>query len=405
MTTNNFIKTNQSKCMSIRIATSVNRLLTMLLLATTLVGTISFVGCTASTDSPEITFEKAKMFADRGKHDDAILAYTAALEAFPDRADVYYLRGVSYENLQLPEKALEDYSTCLKLDPSRSDAINNKGVVLAQLERFDEAIQEFTLLVNEFPEDALARRNRGLCLHDLGKFDEAVLDYKKAIELAPEDAQTWFQLGNVFLEQDSLQDAVTNFDKAIALDGRYAKAWMNRGVARFNMGQKQEALADLQQARTFDSNIVIPGIDWAEVGPAADVVVAAKPVMADNVPFDWSGCLAFAKQTLLEKGFTELQEASVFPEQRCGVLQGIFNGHSRQIYIGLRANENSSSVALPAIAQTDPDVVLSLLVLEIAEPQDAAVLPELLVHSFLEKWDASGDVAKPLLISVELPGE
>ncbi len=376
-----------------------------LLILTSLVIATAVSGCTASSDSPEVTLEKANILADRGQYDDAIPVYTKAIEAFPDRADVYYKRGICYENLKLHGRALEDYASCLQLDPENTDAINNKGVVLAQIGKFEEAALEFSLLVNQFPDNVLARRNRGLCQHDLGKFDEAIVDYNMAIELDAEDPHSWFQLGNVFLEQNKLAEAVSNYDKAIELDADYAKAWMNRGVAKYNLGQKKEALDDLQQARRLNDNIVIPGIDWAETTPASDVVVVARPAIPADADADWNSCLAFAKRELLDRNFTEVSVASAFPDQRCGLLDAIKDGQRQQVYIGVTNAGDSTHIALPAVTGPDPATSRCLLVMEFTKTAGDEASESFTVRSFVEDWRLLGQTATPILINVELLSE
>ena len=164
-------------------------------------------GCSVNSDSPEVILEKANIMSDRGRYEDAIPLYTQAAKGFPDRAHIYYRRGVCYENLQQPDllpRALEDYSKCLESQPSHLDSLNNMGVVLAKLERYEDAAEAFTGLIRQQPDNVLALRNRGLCHHDLGNFDEALADYTATVTLAPQEAENWFQRGNVYLQQGQL---------------------------------------------------------------------------------------------------------------------------------------------------------------------------------------------------------
>ena len=362
-------------------------------------------GCSATTDSPEVTLEKANMLADRGRFDDAIPVYTKALELFPQRADVYFRRGVCYENIDLPEKALLDYSKCLELDPQFTDAINNKGVILAKLGRFADAIHEFTLLVNQYPENALARRNRGLCHHDLGQFDAAIADYNKAIELVPDDAQSWFQLGNVYLEQEKLEEAINSYNKAISLDAEFSKAWMNRGVAKYSLGQKPEALADLQQARLLNDNIVIPGIDWANAASEADVVVVAKPVIPELKADDWEACMALAKHELLDRNFASISVQIAYADLRCGILDADKDGTHRQIVVGVKRDPSATDVDLPAATSNTSPLPTSLLLLVYKPAADDPADGTLEVASFTENWNPATTTSKPVLLNVSLPVE
>ena len=350
-------------------------------------------GCMASSDSPDVTLEKGNILADRGKYDDAIPVYTRAIEAFKDRPDVYYRRGVCYENLELFDKALVDYTKCLELDPEYADAINNKGVVLAQVQRFQEAADQFTLLVEKYPDNVLALRNRGLCLHDLGKYSDAIQDYRKAIELDETDAQTWFQKGNVFLEQDMFGEAIADFNKAIELDAGYAKAWMNRGVAQYHRGNRTEAMADLRKSSELDENIVIPGIDWAEAAPEADVVIVAKPVFSEDVS-TWNTVELFVKDFLVKNGYGAVTITESFTELQCALVSATKNDISFRIYVGV---ERDGKVSLPAPSGVTDESQAMLLVVK-SERKSAEEPVQLSVVQVNENW--SPGALNPVVIEI-----
>jgi len=156
----------------------------------------------------------------RGKHDEAVDAYTRALARRPDDASLYYDRGV---------------------------ALGRQG-------HWDEAVADFTKAISLDSKSALAYRNRGLAYHDLGQVAASIEDYTVAIRLDPHDSQNLFERGNVYLDAGQYQKAITDFDQAIALDPKRAAAWLNRGEAQRRLGHTQQSQADLAQARFLDPN-------------------------------------------------------------------------------------------------------------------------------------------------------
>lgn len=358
------------------------------------------IGCTASSDSPDVVLEQANILRDRGQFNEAVEAYDKALKFFPDRADVYFDRGGCYENLQLPKKALTDYSKCLELDPEHSKAINEKGVVLAKMKDFQKAADQFSLLIEKYPDNVLAWRNRGLCLHDLGNYEGALRDYEQAIKLDNENAQTWFQKGNVRLQQGLYADAILDYDKAIELDPTFSKAWMNRGVSRYNQGNKQEAMAELMHARELNNDIIIPDIDWAESAPVADVVITATPMLAESF-VGWPACEAFAKAYLVQQGFSEIESRRTFVDQQCGVLKATKAGLAFDIYIGQQSSDKSNVVSLPAIETPAEGSQVGLLVLTLSTPNGDND-GELTVADFKDNWEYSTAKSKPVVVEVSL---
>lgn len=367
---------------------------------------LTLLGCT-SGDTPEVTFERGRLLADRGQFDDAIPFYDKALAANFESPELFYERGRAFENLNLLDKALLDYESALKLSPELSQAINNKGVVLAKLERFQDAADVFSQLIQMREDDVLALRNRGLCFHDLGQFEKALADYDQALKVAEDDAVTWFQRGNVFLEQDKLTEAVADFSHAIDLDPAYAKAWMNRGVARFQMQEREAALQDLKQAQQLDDSIVLPAIDWLTVAnttasdsaaTAADQRTAARPVMPETASDSgWQEVQAAAQQALTEHGISDLQLITAFPSQLCGRFAAKKGDQQLDVYVGVTFDK-ASDVVVPAVDVENKDQQRALLVLSFGEVDQA-----FREARFIADWNPAPEQMVPKAVSVQLP--
>lgn len=371
-----------------------------------LFASLSLLGCT-SGDTPEVTFERGRLLADRGQFDDAVPFYDKALAAKYESPELYYERGRAFENLNLLDRALGDYESALQLNPELSQAINNKGVVLAKLERFQEAADVFGQLIQQREDDVLALRNRGLCFHDLGQFDNALADYDKAISFAQDDAITWFQRGNVFLEQEKLTEAVADFSKAIEINPAYARAWMNRGVAKFQMQEREAALQDLQQAQQLDDSIILPSIDWLTVSnPAAsdstpasgDQRTAARPVLPET-PSDsgWQEVQTAAISALTTHGLTDLQLVTSFPSQLCGRFTGKKDDQQMEVYVGVTI-DRASEIVVPAVDAPSGDQQRALLVLSFGEVDQA-----FREARFVTDWNPDPQQMTAKAVSVPLP--
>lgn len=365
-------------------------------------------GCSGGKESPEVTFERGRLLADRGEHEDAIPLYNEALKGTPERAVVYYERGRSYEELgvdkpELLDRAVEDYTTCLEKDPEFLQALNNKGVVLAKMGKFLEAAEEFGQLISLQPDDVLALRNRGLCHHDRGDFDSALADYNKALSYEATDTDTLFQRGNVYLEQTKYTEAIADYDKAIELAPTYAKAWMNRGVARYGLNQREAALKDLEQAQKLDDSIVLPGIDWLTAGssdaPSTNITVSRPIYLEAAAGGDWTEMLSVVQTTLQENGFDNIKLQSSLPELFCGRFSGDVDGKSIVIYFGM-LNAETSDVSLPAGSREIIEPNRALLVL--SRPAADA---EFSVARFVKEWMPVPVEVAPKVISVKVPAE
>jgi tetratricopeptide (TPR) repeat protein len=408
-------------------------------------------GCTGQVDTPLVMLEQGRMLAERQEFEEAVSVYTKALDGMPENPDVYYLRGVAYENLRLHEKALQDYVKCAELDPARVDALNNKGVVLAKMERFAEAVAEFTRVIELAPEHALALRNRALSRHDLGEDESALTDYARAMELEPQVAVNWFQRGNLYLDLNRFEEAEKDFSKALELAPEFARAWLNRGLTRFRLGQRDAAMEDLHKAESLDDNLVIAGMELLAESSAAtpadsmdapkqpaDPVASESPAESQaghGIPL-WPSLRAAAIDFLSQKGFTDLQPTVEIPELNCAVLKGTFQGAEKAVLVttaferpATEPQQTERPAESPAAAEPadsdaetgnriEPDSVKlpgEAMILLDAAVQNSAANPALLVLSgrsgsseaprilqFEESWSADDSQISPWILDVRL---
>ncbi len=352
-------------------------------------------GCAKAPNSPDVMMERAKILMDRGQAVEAIPLLDGVLTAMPQNPEAYYQRGLAYENLNLPEKALADYVACLKLDKLRTDALNNQAVQLAKLKRYGQAIAAFTELVDLDPEDFLGYRNRGLCRFDMHDAAGALQDYDTALKLNPDDPSSWFQRGKVHLSMNTLDAAESDFSKALELDREFAKAWMNRGVVRYRKGEKSWAADDLTKAQELDSNIVLPTIDFfSDAAPSA----AATKVMARSV---WDSCRPFIEEELADRGFTVLVFVREFPDLQCAELTGEFDGQPRTVLVTCQ-QKGQSSVSLPCpdsqSVAGEKRILCSLLVLQMSG--ENGVDP--MVARFEQQWNPDAQAGEPLIMNYNL---
>ena len=351
--------------------------------------------CAKAPDAPELMLERAKILMDRGQGAEAIPVLDLALKAMPENPDVYYQRGLVYENLNLPEKALADYMACLQLDNRRTDALNNKAVQLAKLKRYDEAISAFSELVDLDREDFLGYRNRGLCRFDMQDAAGALQDYDAALKLNPDDSSSWFQRGNVYLSMDNLDAAESDFSKALELDTEFAKAWMNRGVVRYRKGAKSLAAEDLTKAQELDSNIVLPAIDFFSDAPPS---AAATELIASSA---WDSCRPFIAQELADRGFTKLVFVREYPDLQCAELTGEFDGQPGTVLVTCQQDGQSTVTLpcpdLPKLAGGEPRPC-TLLVLH--GPDKNGTSPK--VVRFEQQWNPQTQNGSPVIMDYEL---
>jgi tetratricopeptide (TPR) repeat protein len=123
------------------------------------------------------------IFAARN-HPIAIQYYDRALKLKPNSTEVYYDRGLFYQESGELEKAIADYNSILKIDPAYSDAYYNLGYIEVNYRKnYQKAIEFFSKALERNQYYAEAFYNRGYCYEMTGNKQKARQDYLSALAI------------------------------------------------------------------------------------------------------------------------------------------------------------------------------------------------------------------------------
>lgn len=151
---------------------------------------------------PEYLVALGTIFATT-KNADALLIANELLEfnksKFGD--DAYFIKGLYYNYIQKPKKAISYLDSCLRLD--------------------------YTYMY--------AYREKGIALYQLGKYEDAIAILKRAILLNNNFEEGYYWLGRSYEKLDKIEDAMQSYQSALMYDKDYIEA--------------KEALERLKQSR------------------------------------------------------------------------------------------------------------------------------------------------------------
>jgi tetratricopeptide (TPR) repeat protein len=193
-------------------------------------------------------FDKGYALGIAGRYQEAIEAYTKAIELDPNFALAYSDRSADYIYLGNHWQALRDCDRAIELDPKLAGAYINRGVAYENLGDYKQAIRNYDKAIELDPKIANAYNNRGFAYYELGDHRQAIRDYERAIELDPRYAWAYTNRGAAYGELGDYRQAIRDCDKAIELDPKYAKAYYNRGVAYGLLKNFEQAINDLKIA-------------------------------------------------------------------------------------------------------------------------------------------------------------
>jgi tetratricopeptide (TPR) repeat protein len=116
----------------------------------------------------------------------AIQYYNRALELRPNSVEVYYDRGLFFQNNRDLDKAAADYNALLKIDPKYANAYYNLGYIeMAYRNNYQKAIDYFSDALTRDQYYVEAYYNRGYCYEKLGDKTKARENYKIALDHSP----------------------------------------------------------------------------------------------------------------------------------------------------------------------------------------------------------------------------
>lgn len=249
-----------------------------------------------------------------GYYKDAISNFTKSIEARPESAELFYLRGNSYNKNNEFQKAAEDYSKALSLQPEYSGAqekldklkAENKVTEIAEVKKEEVKKEEENKTITENTEVKKEEENKnitentevkkeeenkslsenteikkeeeiikvaeiknevkiyaqdyilkGLSFYENKDFLSALSEYNKAVEIQPDFAEAYYHRGRAYTELNDYPSAIREYTKTIELNPNHEKAYINRGFIYNETKEYSKAINDFEHGVAINPNSVI----------------------------------------------------------------------------------------------------------------------------------------------------
>jgi type IV pilus assembly protein PilF len=175
------------------------RLVSLLLLLVMSAGCSTPAENSQALKSAKVHTELAGLYYQRAQLGIAMDEITQALQADPDYAPAYSVRGLVHMALREDKDAEEDFKRSLRLDNMDSDTHNNYGWFLCQRGRENESIPQFMAALKNpmYTTPGLAYLNAGMCSRRAGNNKDAEEFLQKALVVQPGMTQAMFALADL----------------------------------------------------------------------------------------------------------------------------------------------------------------------------------------------------------------
>ena len=171
----------------------------------------------------------------------------------PNHPVIHNIIGISYVNLQKPDKAISYFKTALRLNKNYNEARGNLGSALLLLGKTDEAIIQLEQALKENSKNHMAWNSLGNAKDRKFLYDSAREAFEKAIELSPKYLNAFNSLG-VLLNKLNLKDeAIKIFESGLKINPNDTDLLINFGYALSDSGKLKQAIKKLTKGISLDN--------------------------------------------------------------------------------------------------------------------------------------------------------
>ena len=197
---------------------------------------------------PAVTYHNlGYQYEQKGQLNEAIYAYTRAIQTDPGQIKSVYSRAALYEKMGKFQQALDDYTAAIQLDSRNLDLYYSRAYLYERMKKYYEAISDYSKIIQLNDRLSNPYLYRGKAYQYVKQNERALKDFEQAIKLNPENATCYFFRARLRQDIGELQAALDDYNHAIEINGGYASAYRERGELLAHFKQYDEALADFDQ--------------------------------------------------------------------------------------------------------------------------------------------------------------
>jgi tetratricopeptide (TPR) repeat protein len=185
-------------------------------------------GAEAAKKSAELkkAFDEGVEASRAGRQDDAITAFSHAVEVNPSCYDCYYNIGFAQAQKKDYDKSEAAFKKAIELKPDYGEAYSGLANIYNTQRKFDEAAAA-SAKANELGGGAAAGAagggsadamfNQGVILWNAGKVADAKKQFEAVIAANPNHAEAHYQLGMALVNEGNLPGAASEFETYLKL--------------------------------------------------------------------------------------------------------------------------------------------------------------------------------------------
>lgn len=194
-----------------------------------------------------------------------------AIDAEPQNAQAYYLKGKAAHALNKDGEALTLLTQAVSLQEDYAEALLLRGEVYLRQGQLAEALQDADGVIASERETESGWLLRGAVHEVMEQAGEAEADYQQVLEQDPFNQQAYMSLGKLYGEQKRYADAISLMDDAIEMSPVFAESYALRAEMKELTGDAEGAAKDaasaanLQAAGEVKTEVIDPAVSIKEI--------------------------------------------------------------------------------------------------------------------------------------------
>jgi tetratricopeptide (TPR) repeat protein len=190
-----------------------------------------------------------------GENDLAIKDFTEALRLYPNEAQTYALRALSFQSTGKLDLALIDLVQAIRIDNTFYWYFLLRGGIYHSKHEYDLALSDLNEAIRLSPTEYKSYEKRAEIYRAMGKNDLALLDENRQItdlsekiRLNPNNSQAYLDRCDAYRMKGQIDLAFSDCNQAIRLDAKNGSAYATRGEMFRSRGNLDSGIADLTEA-------------------------------------------------------------------------------------------------------------------------------------------------------------
>ena len=201
-----------------------------------------------------LRYNRAQLLSRMGRPDDALAAYSEAIDADPNQSEYHFERGNLLRRLGRGEEALADYDEAIRTSPPYPEPHLVRADLALELGDEEAALAGYSYALELDPGLTDARVGRASLLLAGDALEAARADVLAGLAVEPESAELHALHAAVAQQEERFEEAHDAYAEALRRDPTLAAAWSNRATLWYEQGEIERAVEDLRTALELDDD-------------------------------------------------------------------------------------------------------------------------------------------------------